>query len=48
MILFLELLAALLIAVGIFLLSVPFGLISVGLLLLLFAFAWERSKGKAR
>ena len=48
MILFLELLAALLIAAGIFLLSVPFGLIAVGLFLLLFAFAWERGRGKAK
>lgn len=47
MILFLELLAALLIAAGIFLLSVPFGLICVGLLVLLFAFALERGRRKA-
>lgn len=48
MILFLELLAALLIAGGIFLMSVPFGLIAVGLFLLLFAFALERGRGKAK
>jgi hypothetical protein len=48
MILFLELLAALLIAAGVFLLSVPVGLIAVGSFLLLFAFAWERGRGKAK
>jgi uncharacterized membrane protein len=47
MILFLELLAALLIAAGIFLMSVPFGLIAVGSFLFLFAFAWERGRGRA-
>lgn len=48
MIFLLELLAALLIAGGIFLMSVPFGMISVGLFMLLFAFAFERSRGKAK
>jgi hypothetical protein len=48
MILLLEILAALLIAGGIFLMSVPFGLISVGVFLLLFAFAVERGQRKGR
>jgi hypothetical protein len=48
MILFLELLAALLIATGIFMMSVPLGMISVGLFLLLFAFAFERGRAKGR
>jgi hypothetical protein len=48
MIFLLELLATLLIAAGIFMVSVPLGMISVGLLLLLFAFAFERGRTKGR
>lgn len=47
MIFLLELIAALLIAGGIFLLSVPLGMITVGLFILLFALAWERARRKA-
>jgi hypothetical protein len=47
MILLMELFAASLIAVGIFLLSVPIGLIFVGSVFLLFAFAIERGQRKA-
>lgn len=48
MIFLLELIAALLIAGGIFLLSVPLGMITVGLFILLFALAWERARQKAK
>jgi len=48
MIVLLELLGVLLVAVGIFILSVPFGLIFVGLSVLTFTFAFERSKKVAR
>jgi len=48
MILLMELFAASLIAVGIFLLSIPIGLIFVGSVFLLFAFAIERGKKDAR
>ncbi len=47
MILLMELLAASLIAVGIFLMSIPIGLIFVGSVTLLFAFAFERGQRKA-
>jgi uncharacterized membrane protein len=48
MILVLELIAILLIAVGVFYLSVPLGLIFTGVSLLAFTLAWERSKKAAR
>ena len=48
MIIFAELLGVLLIACGIFILSVPFGLIFVGLSVLTFTFAFERSKKAAK
>jgi hypothetical protein len=48
MIILLELLGVLLIAGGVFILSVPFGLIFVGLSVLTFTFAFERSKKAAK
>jgi hypothetical protein len=48
MIFLLELLATLLIAAGIFMMSIPLGMISVGLFLLLFAFAFERGRAKGK
>lgn len=48
MILVLELIAILLIAVGVFYLSVALGLIFTGVSLLAFTLAWERSKKAAR
>lgn len=44
--LFLELFALSLIAVGVFLLSVPFGLICSGLMVLMLVFAAERGRKK--
>jgi len=44
MILLLEVLGTLLVALGVFILSIPFGLIFTGLSLLTFTFAYERSK----
>ena len=44
--LFFELLALTLIAVGVFLISVPVGLICSGLMVLLFVFAAERGERK--
>lgn len=43
-ILLLEILAIAMIAVGVFYIAVPLGLIFVGLSLLAFTLAWERSK----
>jgi len=44
----LELLAVSLIGFGVFLLSVPIGLIFVGFTVLLFAFAYERGQRKVK
>ena len=44
MILLLEVLGTLLVALGVFILSIPFGLIFTGLSMLAFTLAWERSK----
>ena len=44
MILILEMVAVFLIALGIFYIAVPLGLIFVGLSMLAFTLAWERSK----
>lgn len=43
-ILILEMVAVMLIAVGVFYIALPLGLIFVGLSLLAFTLAWERSK----
>ena len=48
MILVLELVAMLIIAVGVFYIAVPLGLIFTGASLLAFTLAWERSKKAAR
>ena len=48
MILILEMVAVFLIALGIFYIAVPLGLIFVGLSMLAFTLAWERSKKVAR
>jgi uncharacterized membrane protein len=47
-VLLLELVAILLIAVGVFYIAVPLGLIFTGASLLAFTLAWERSKKAAR
>ena len=44
MILILEMVAAFLIALGIFYIAIPLGLIFLGVSLLAFTLAWERSK----
>ena len=44
MILILEMVSVFLIALGIFYIAVPLGLIFVGLSMLAFTLAWERSK----
>ena len=44
MILILEIVAVMLIAVGVFYISLPLGLIFIGLSMLAFTLAWERSK----
>jgi uncharacterized membrane protein len=44
MILILEMVAVFLIALGVFYIAVPLGLIFVGLSMLAFTLAWERSK----
>jgi len=44
MILVLEMLSIFLIALGVFYIAVPLGLIFVGLSMLAFTLAWERSK----
>ena len=44
MILILEMIAVLMIVVGIFYIAIPLGLISLGVSLLAFTLAWERSK----
>jgi uncharacterized membrane protein len=44
MILILEMIAVFLIALGIFYIALPLGLIFVGLSMLAFTLAWERSK----
>lgn len=44
MILILEVVAVLLIALGVFYIAIPLGLIFVGVSLLAFTLAWERSK----
>lgn len=44
MILILEMVAVFLIALGIFYIAIPLGLIFVGVSLLAFTLAWERSK----
>ena len=44
MILILEMVAIFLIALGVFYIAVPLGLIFVGISLLAFTLAWERSK----
>ena len=44
MILILEMIAVFLIALGVFYIAVPLGLIFVGISLLAFTLAWERSK----
>lgn len=43
-ILLLEVLAVVMIAVGVFYIAIPLGLIFTGLSLLAFTLAWERSK----
>lgn len=48
MIIFLEFAAVALIASGIFLLSIPFGLIFMGLSMLTFTWAFERAKKAAK
>lgn len=48
MILLSELLGTLLVVTGLFLISIPTGLISVGLAILLFTFAIERGQRKAK
>jgi len=48
MILFLEMLGTALVVAGLFLISIPTGLISVGLAILLFTFAIERGQRKAK
>ena len=48
MIIVLEMVAVFLIALGIFYIAVPLGLIFVGLSMLAFTLAWERSKKVAR
>ena len=48
MIVILEMVAVFLIALGIFYIAVPLGLIFVGLSMLVFTLAWERSKKVAR
>ncbi len=48
MIVILEMVAVFLIALGIFYIAVPLGLIFVGLSMLAFTLAWERSKKVAR
>ena len=48
MILVLELVAMLMIAVGVFYIALPLGLIFTGLSMLAFTLAWERSKKVAR
>ena len=48
MIVILEMFAVFLIALGIFYIAVPLGLIFVGLSMLAFTLAWERSKKVAR
>jgi len=48
MIIILEMFAVFLIALGIFYIAVPLGLIFVGLSMLAFTLAWERSKKVAR
>tara|TARA_R110000822_G_scaffold88629_1_gene205267 strand:- start:339 stop:491 length:153 start_codon:yes stop_codon:yes gene_type:complete len=48
MILILEMVAVFLIALGVFYIAVPLGLIFVGLSMLAFTLAWERSKKVAR
>ena len=48
MIIILEMVAVFLIALGIFYIAVPLGLIFVGLSMLAFTLAWERSKKVAR
>jgi hypothetical protein len=47
-IILLEVLSILLIASGLFLLSIPLGLIFIGLSVLLFTAAYERGRGKAK
>lgn len=44
MIVILEMVAVFLIALGVFYIAIPFGLIFVGLSMLAFTLAWERSK----
>ena len=44
MILILEIVAVMLIAVGVFYIALPLGLIFTGLSMLAFTLAWERSK----
>ena len=44
MILILEMIAVLMIVVGIFYIAIPLGLIFLGVSLLAFTLAWERSK----
>ena len=44
----LEVFSILLIAYGLFLLSIPLGLIFIGLSVLLFTAAYERGRGKAK
>ena len=48
MILVLEMIAVALIALGVFYISLPLGLIFTGASLLAFTLAWERSKKAAR
>ena len=48
MIVVLEMVAVFLIALGVFYIAVPLGLIFVGLSMLAFTLAWERSKKVAR
>ena len=48
MILFFEILGTLAVVAGLFLISIPPGLISVGLAILLFTFAIERGQRKAK
>ncbi len=48
MILFFEILGTLAVVAGLFLISIPTGLISVGLAILLFTFAIERGQRKAK
>jgi uncharacterized membrane protein len=48
MILILEMVAVFLIALGVFYIAVPLGLIFVGVSLLAFTLAWERSKKATR